>query len=112
MFKLNEKHGFIRSILICDYTIYSPAEINTINTADSQLYIKITREGSVISLLNSYLDLNFDVLHAITGNRYAHDNDIRLVNLDPIALFSSFKFTTSSGKNLEDISHAHIVSFK
>ena len=33
-----------------------------------------------------------------------------LVNLGPIALISHFKFTTSSGKNLEDVSHAHIVS--
>ena len=37
-------------------------------------------------------------------------DDIRLVNLGPIALFSIFKLTTSSGKHLEDISHAHIVS--
>ena len=33
-----------------------------------------------------------------------------MVNLHPIASHSNFKLTTSSGKNLEDISHAHIVS--
>ena len=33
-----------------------------------------------------------------------------LVNLGPVALFSNFRVTTSSGKHLEDISHAHIVS--
>ena len=37
-------------------------------------------------------------------------NDIRLVNPAPIALFSNFKFTTSSGKHLEDFSYAHLVS--
>ena len=37
-------------------------------------------------------------------------NDITLVNLGAIALFSILKLTTSSGKHLEDISHAHIVS--
>ena len=43
--------------------------------------------------------------------RYSPDaNDIRLVNLGPIALFSNYKLTTSSGKHLEEISHAHIVS--
>ena len=42
--------------------------------------------------------------------RYADGNDIRLVNLGLIALFSSFILTTSSGKHLEDVSHAHIVS--
>ena len=43
-------------------------------------------------------------------SRYANGNDIRLVNLGPIALFSNFKLTTSSGKHLEDISHTHLVS--
>ena len=33
-----------------------------------------------------------------------------LVNLGPIALFSNYKVTTSSGKHLENIDHAHIVS--
>ena len=30
--------------------------------------------------------------------------------MGPIAFFSNFKLTTSSGKHLEDISHAHLVS--
>ena len=45
------------------------------------------------------------------NNSYADINDIRLVNLGVIGLFSNYKLTTSSGKHLEDISHAHIVSF-
>ena len=110
MFKLNEKYEINRDILKCDYIRYSPSEISTINTANSQVYINIPREDSVISLLNSYLELNFDVLHAATNNRYADGNDIRLVNLGPIALFSNYKLTTSSGKHLENIDHAHIVS--
>ena len=61
-------------------------------------------------MLYSYLELNLDVLQAATNNRYVDDNDIRLVNLGPIALFSNYKLTTSSGKHLEEISHAHIVS--
>ena len=75
MFKLNEKYEVDRSILKCDYIRYSPAEISTINTANSQIYNILPREDSVISLLNKYLDLNFDVLHAATGNRYADGND-------------------------------------
>ena len=111
MFKLNEKYEINRDILKCDYIRYSPSEISTINTANSQVYINIPREDSVISLLNSYLELNFDVLHAAApNNRYADGNDIRLVNLGPIALFSNYKLTTSSGKHLENIDHAHIVS--
>ena len=61
-------------------------------------------------MLKSYLELNFDVLHAATNIRHADGNDIRLVNLGPIALFGTYKSTTSSGKHLEDISHANIVS--
>ena len=110
MFKLNENYEVDRRILNCDYIRYSPAEISTINTANSQIYINIPREVSVISLLNSYLELKFDVLNAANNNRYVDANDIRLVNLGPIALFSNYKLTTSSGKQLEEISHAHIVS--
>ena len=60
--------------------------------------------------MNSYLDLNFEVIKKTDDSRYGNGNDIRLVNLGPIALFSNFKLTTGSGKHLEDISHAHLVS--
>ena len=110
MFKLNENYEVDRRILKCDYIRYSPAERSTITTPNSQIYIYIPREDSFISLLNSYLDLNFEVIKKIHDSRYANGNDIRLVNLGPVALFSNFKLTTSSGKHLEDISHAHLVS--
>ena len=110
MFKPNETYEVDRRILKCDYIRYSPAETSTINTPNSQIYINIPGEDSVISLLNSYLDLNFEIIKRADNSRYANGNDIRLVNLGPIALFSNFKLTTSSGKHLEDISHTHIVS--
>ena len=110
MFKLNEKYKIDRRILKCDYIRYSPSEIITINTPNSQIYINIPREDSVISLLNSYIELNFDALKATTSNRYADADDIRLINLGPIALFSNYKLTTSSVKHLENIGHAHIIS--
>ena len=110
MFKLNETYEVDRRILKCDYIRYSPAETSSINTPNSQIHIKIPREGSVISLLNSYLDLNFEVIKRADNSRYVNGNDIRLVNLGPIALISSFKLTTSSGKHLDDISHDHLVS--
>ena len=37
---------------------------------------------------------------------------MRLVKLTPIALFSNFKLTTSSGKPLEDFIHAYLVSLR
>ena len=111
MFKLNENYEVDRKILKCDCIRYSLAETSTVNTPNSQMYIyiNIPREDSVISLLNSYLDLNFEVIKKVDDSRYGNGNDIRLVNLAPIALFTNFKLTTSSGKHLEDISHAHLV---
>ena len=110
MFKLCEKYQTDRRTLNCDFIRYSPSEISTINTPKSQIYINRPTEDCVISLLNSYIELNFGVLHAATGNGYADGDDIRLNNLGPIALFSNYKLTTSSGKHLQEISHAHIVS--
>ena len=110
MFKLTEKYQIDRRILKCDYIRYSPNENRIINTPNSQIYINIPREDSVFSLSNCYLELNFDVLKAASNDRYANADTLRLVNLGPIALFSNYKLTTSSGKHLEEISHAHIVS--
>ena len=110
MFKLNENSAVDQRILKCECIRYSPAEISTINTPNSQIYINIPRENSVISLLKSYLDLKFEVIKKADDSRYGKGNDIRLVNLGPFALFSNSKLTTSTGKHLEDISHAHLVS--
>ena len=54
-------------------------------------------------MLNKYLELNFDVLHAVTSNRYVDGDVIRLFNLGPIALFSSYKLKTSSGNSLKKL---------
>ena len=62
MFKLNENYEVDRRNLKCDYNRYSHAETSTINTPNSLIYINIPEEESVISFLNSYLDLNFEVI--------------------------------------------------
>ena len=62
MFKLNENYDVDRRNLRCDYIRYSPAETSTINTSNSQIYFNKRREDSVISLLTSYLDSNFEVI--------------------------------------------------
>ena len=46
------------------------------NTASFQGYVNILNEGSVTLLLNSYRDLNLNVVHAATKNRYVGCNDI------------------------------------
>ena len=110
MFTLNEKNRVNKSFSKCDYIRYSPSEISTMNTANSQMFIIVPRENSAISLLSSYVNLNFDVLHAATNIIYVDGNDIRLVNLGPIDLFSNHRITTSSGTHSENISPTHIVS--
>ena len=110
MFKLNDKYEIIRNILKCDYIKYSPSAVSTINTAISQTFINVSREDSVFSLLNRFLNLKFDLVQAGTNKRYVDCNDTRLVSLCSIALFSNHKLTTSSGKHLEDNIHPHIVS--
>ena len=109
MFNLNENYEIDRRILKCDFIRYTPSEISTKNTPNSHIYINIPRGDSVDSLLGSLLSLNFDVFHAVTNNRYIDRDDIRLVNEDPIALFSDYKLQSSSGKLIEEFNHAHIV---
>ena len=76
---------------------------------NSQINLKKPREDSINGVLKSFLDLNIDVLNAATNNRHVDGNDIRLVNLGPIALFSGCKLTSSLGKHSKDINHAQIV---
>ena len=110
MFKLHEKYEVNRKILERVYIRSSPAETSTKNTPFSQYSINIPRDKSVIPFLFSYLDLPFEVIKKADNSRYANGKDVKLVNLGPIALFKSFKLTMSSGKHVEDINHAQIVS--
>ena len=95
MFELNEKNKVNGNNLKCDQIRYSLSGISTINTANSPTYINIPRDCSVISLIISYNDLNFDVLYAAASNRYVDRHGINLVNLDTNAFFCSSKITSS-----------------
>ena len=95
LLKLKEKYEVIRIILKYEYIRYSHSEKSTINLANSQVNIHTHGENSVILPLNSYLDINFDVLHADNNKRYADNNQIRLDKKGPVALFSNYKLTTS-----------------
>ena len=86
MFKLNEKYKNNTNTSKCDYFRCSLSDKSTKNTANSQIFINIPRDDSVVSLLISYLDLYSDVLQAASNDRYAENSDIRLLNLGLIAL--------------------------
>ena len=97
-------------MLKVEYLIYSSSELSTKSTTNSPKYVKIPRDYSVILFLNSYPDLNFDVVQTANHRkRYAENYDKRLDNLGPTALNTNYKLSTSSGKPLEDISQAHFV---
>ena len=88
MFKVNQIYEVDRRILKYDYIRYSPAQTSTLNTPNSQIFINKAREDSVVFLLNSYLEIYFEVIRKAEYSRYANANGIRLVNLAPIALFN------------------------
>ena len=54
--------------------------------------------------------MKYEVIKKIDKSRKADGKDIRLIILAPIGLFSSLNLTTSSGMQLEDISHVQIGS--
>ena len=111
MIRLIEKQDLDRKIKKWDCIRYSLVETSTINTSKVQIYINIPKEDSVISLVISYLDLNFEVIEKADESRYANGNYTRLVNLGCFAISNNSKLTKRSGRHFEDISHAHIVSF-
>ena len=109
MFKLKQDNEVYGKILNCDFLRCSPAETSTKNAPSSQIYINIPGEDAVISLLIISADLSYDFIRKGDNNRYGNSNDIRLVNLGPIVLFSNFELTNSSGKHIEVINFAHLV---
>ena len=109
MFSLKNKYELSNPIQKLDNIKYSPNSLATVNNNNSIISINIPREDAYISLQNSYLFLEFEVLKN-DDTRYADGNPISLVNFGPIALFSEAKLTTSSGKHLEKVDNLHCVS--
>ena len=77
--------------------------MNTINT---NINIILNREENHLNLRYSYLEIEF-VVSDDAGGVFANDANIRLVNYGMMALFSSVKLETSSGRTIEYIDHCH-----
>ena len=90
MFKLSEKSENDRRIQKNDYIRSSPSEVSTMNAPNRQKYIDKPCEDSVIYLLYISLDSKFEAVKKADDSRYADGNDIRLVNLGRIELFSAY----------------------
>ena len=75
-----------------------------------QIYIDSPKDDSAISLQDSYLELGFLKTDRACGHaRFADGDHIRLVNLGRIALFSKYRLTSSSGKEIQEIHNAHVI---
>ena len=72
--------------------------------------MNIPREDPVTSLLNSYLDLIFDVFKSADNSKFVKGCDIGCVILGSTALFNKYLSTTTSGKHVEVFSNAHKIS--
>ena len=84
----------------CDFIRYSPTETSTRNTPNSQIKINIPREVSGIPFLNSYIDLNFEVIKKSENFIYGSGKVIRLVFLGPSALFSNFFYLQANTQKM------------
>ena len=110
MLNLSQKHVVDRPILKCEYIRNTPPSLNLVNGEINQLFTDITREGSAISLKNSYLELDFNVTHrAGAHNRYIDDDHIKIVNLGPIAVINKYSITSSSEKEIKEIDNFHVI---
>ena len=105
----NLEHEIDRPILKINFKQYHAQSNSNFNTADSYIKIEIPREDSHISLYESYLQIEVDVLKN-DNTRFVNGSRISLVNMGVLALFSEARLSTSSDKTLESINHLHIGS--
>ena len=89
MFQLTHKNAVDRPLVEIDYIKYTPPSLNLINGENNQVFIDIPREKSAISLKGGYLESDVSVTHRSGAhNRYVDEDQIRLVNLGPVAFFN------------------------
>ena len=76
------------------------------NTVNSNINIILNREENLLSLRDSYLEIEF-VVSDDAGGVFANDANIRLVSYGMMVLFSSAELETSGGRTIEYIDHCH-----
>ena len=109
MFSLKSKYTLEKPIQKIDFIKYSPSSLATVNNANSNISISLPREDAYICLQHSFISVEFEDLKN-DDTRYVDNDQIGLVNIGPVALFSEAKLTTSSGKHLEKVDNLHPIS--
>ena len=107
-FSLENKYALDNPLHKIDFIKYSPSSLATVNNTNSNISISFPREDAYISLQNSSISLQFEVLKN-DNTRYADGDEISLVNFGPVASFSEAKLVTSSSKHLEKVDNLHTV---
>ena len=113
MFNFSQEYAVHRLFLKADNIRYTPNSLNFANGEINQIFNDIPGENIAFSLEDSFLVRGFIVTHRVDGHaRYADCDHIRLVNLCPIAFFNTYRLTSSSGKEIEEICNAHVFCLK
>ena len=63
MLKINERYEVDRFIFDCVYIRCTPKSLKNVNTDNTQAFIHIPTEDSVISIKDCYIELDFKVTH-------------------------------------------------
>ena len=105
-FNLDATYSYNNDIHKSKIIKYKPNNLATMNTVNTKINIILNREENHLNLRDSYLEIEF-VLSDDAGGVFANDANIRLVNYGMMALFSSIKLETSSGRTIEYIDHCH-----
>ena len=87
MDKLTKRYNHSSGILKEKKVKYYPENLSILNTDNSTIRIIVNPQEIYLNLNESELQMEFEVLKT-AGTRYADADDIRLVNLAPLALFS------------------------
>ena len=105
-FNLDTTYGYNNDIHKSKIIKYKPNDLATMNTINTNIIIILNREENHLNLRDSYLEKEF-VVSDDAGGVFANDANIRLVNYGMMALFSSVRLETSSGRTIEYIDHCH-----
>ena len=102
LFSLKNKYALDSPIHEIALSKYSLSSLATANSTKSNIFPSFQRQDAHICLQNSFISTEFEVLKQDT-TRYVDNNQINLVNFEPIAFFSEAELVTSSGKLLDKV---------
>ena len=105
-FNWDTTYGYNNDIHKSKIIKYIPNNLATMNTVKTKINIILNRAENHFNIHDSYLVIEF-VVSDNAGGVFANKANIRLVNFSMMALISSVKLETSSGRTIEYIDHCH-----